>query len=402
MSIPDASPQTGPRLNEGRLTEARLPDGHMPTGSLPPVTPPTATFLLQLFLIPLLIVSIVVLLWLMFSWVAHMGRDNAADLAKGIVRGDASSWQRAYELADLLRSPDPKYAALRGDAALAGSLADFLSRDLDEPLPSAHSLASSFGPSSGTYSGGQAPRGSELRSCIVRRMYLCRSLGSFTVLEGLPVLVKAATQEKDPVEVQVRFSAIEAIATLADNCGPRAIAEDPEAMSAILAASRVPDDSAPPPPPSDDGEIPLYRPHAELRAVAAYALGVIGGEQATSRLEAMLHDPYPNARYNAATGLARAGDEKCVRVLREMLDPENALSVKDEINPNDQARKRTTVLLNGIKATLHLATANPKADLAPLREAIQHLTSAPLANVTVERHKVKSAASEALTLIDKR
>ena len=34
-------------------------------------------------------------------------------------RGDDSSWQRAYELADLLRSPDPKYDALRRDSKLA-------------------------------------------------------------------------------------------------------------------------------------------------------------------------------------------------------------------------------------------------------------------------------------------
>jgi HEAT repeat protein len=233
-------------------------------------------------------------------------------------------------------------------------------------------------------------------------MYLCRSLGSFTVLDGLPVLLQAARQESDPVEVQVRFSAIEAIATLADNCGPAAIAGDEEAKAVLLEASRLADDNTPPPPPSDDGEISLYRPHAELRAVAAYALGVVGGEQAKARLEAMLHDAYPNARYNAATGLARAGSEKCVPVLREMLDPENALAVKDEINPNDQARKRTTVLLNGIKATLHLAAANTGADLPTLQAAIQNLARSPLESVTVERSKVKAAANEALRLLEQR
>ena len=51
--------------------------------SLPPVSPPTGTFILQLFLIPLMIVTIVVVLWLLFSWVAHMGRDNASDLVRG-------------------------------------------------------------------------------------------------------------------------------------------------------------------------------------------------------------------------------------------------------------------------------------------------------------------------------
>src|SRR5262249_37770088 len=156
---------------------------------------------------------------------------------------------------------------------------------------------------------------------------------------------KAATQEEDPVEVQVRFSALEAISTLADNCGAQVIRDNKEAMHAILDASRVADDTTPPPPAPKDGEPTLYRPHAELRTVAAYALGVIGGDEAMERLEQMLHDTYPNARFNAATGLARRGNAKCERVLREMLDPANPLAVKDEINPNDRARKRITVLL---------------------------------------------------------
>lgn len=388
MSVPEAQAEERRRLASEQASSRPLP----------PVTPPTATFLLQLFLIPLLIVSIIVVLWLLFSWVAHMGRDNAAELAKAIVRGDAASWQRAYELADLLRSPDPRYAALRSDAALAKSLADFLVRDLAEPLPSQEAVPLGF-EQGGTYSGSQAPRGSDLRTRIVRRMYLCRSLGSFTVLDGLPALLKAAQQENDPVEVQVRFSAIEAIATLADNCGPKVL-ELPETMAVLLAASREADDSTPPPRPSDNGEISLYRPHAELRAVAAYALGVIGGDEAIARLEAMLHDTYPNARYNAATGLARVGNEKSIRVLGEMLDPENGLAIKDEINPNDQARKRTTVLLNGIKATLHLHAANPTADLSPLKPLIQALAAAPLTNITVERPKVQAAAKEALRLLE--
>src|SRR5204862_4413952 len=142
-----------------------------------------------------------------------------------------------------------------------------------------------------------------------------------------------------------------------------------------------------------------YRPHAELRAVAAYALGVIGGDDATQRLEQMLHDTYPNARFNAATGLARRGNAKCEGVLREMLDPANPLAVKDEINPNDQARTRITVLLNGISAALHLAEANPGADLTALKQAIQKLASGPLDEVTVDRNKVKNAATEALRLL---
>src|SRR5436190_22923969 len=99
MSLPDAPPVKQP----SRAT----------VESLPPVAPPTGTFILQLFLIPLLIVTIVVVLWLMFSWVAHMGRDNAGDVVNAIIREDTASWQRAYELADMLRNRDDSFAGLR-------------------------------------------------------------------------------------------------------------------------------------------------------------------------------------------------------------------------------------------------------------------------------------------------
>src|SRR2546423_7859239 len=146
MSLPDAPPAKVP----ARVTSM----------SLPPVAPPTATFIVQLFLIPLLIVTIVVVLWLLFSWVAHMGRDNAGDLAKAIIRDDTASWQRAYELADLLHSPDPGYAGLRQDVELARSLATFLERDLKQPLePQASTLEGTR--RTGTYSGSQAPQGSD-------------------------------------------------------------------------------------------------------------------------------------------------------------------------------------------------------------------------------------------------
>jgi hypothetical protein len=360
------------------LSDAPLakPEGpRLPADSLPPVAPPTATFILQLFLIPLLIVSIVVLLWLLFGWLAHIGHDNASDLVRGIERGDNSSGQLAFELAGLLRSPDPKYDALRRDAAVAGRLAAFLDRDLAEPLT----------------------RADEKR--VMRRMYLCRILGEFHVPAGLDVLMRAAKEDRDPVDVEIRFSAIEAIASLADHCGPESFQTGP-VMDLLLETSRTSDNSSDSAADSTAGDAALYRPRAELRAVAAYALGVIGGEQATERLTQMLHDTYPNARFNAATGLARHGNAECIGVLREMLDPDNELAVKDEANPNVRARKRTTVLLNGIKATLHLAQANPSADLTSLKQSLQSLANSPLEKVLIDRSSVKAAATEALRIIE--
>jgi hypothetical protein len=114
----------------------------------------------------------------------------------------------------------------------------------------------------------------------------------------------------------------------------------------------------------------------------------------------MLHDAYPNARYNAATGLARAGDIECEGVLREMLDPENIAALRDERYANDRARKLTTVLLNGVKATLTLADANPDADLSRLKESLQSLAKSPLELVLIDKSKVRNAAIEALRLLE--
>lgn len=378
MSLPSSPTQPeGSRLLVAAGESGRASEGPL----LPPVEAPTGTFILQLFLIPLLIVSIVVAVWLTFGWVAHMGRDDPQALVRAIERGDAGSWQRCYELADLLRSPDPKYDALRRDAAIAKSVANFLQRDLKEPAR------------------GQSKQTQQI---VMQRMFLCRALGLFKVPAGLDVLLRAASEQRDPVEVEVRYSALEAIATLADNCGPATFENDERVMKVIFEAADAEDStSAPEPPANEDGSPTLYRPHAELRAVAAYALGVIGGEKATEKLKAMLHDTYPNARYNAATGLARAGDADCERVLKEMLDPNNEVAVRDEKYKDNQARKRKTVLLNGVKGTLILAERNPEADLSRLKDSLHKLTQSPLENVLIDRHLVKRAAAEALERLEK-
>ena len=292
-------------------------------------------------------------------------------------RGDDSSWQRAYELADLLRSPDPKYDALRRDAGLAGELSQFLGRDLDQPV-----------------------RGSGDKVRIMRRMFLCRAIGSFHVPGVLPVLMRAASQESDPIEVEVRTAALEAITTLADNLGPESLQKNAELIKLLLAASREPSDSGPPPA-NSAGEPTTYRPHAEVRAVAAFALGVIGGDEALARLAQMLRDPYANARYNAATGLARHGDAACIPVLKEMLDPDNNQAAQDEKYPDEQDRKRATVLMNGIRAALVFAEANPQADISVLKQSLEALSKSPLTQIQSGRSQIQTTAVEALRLIEK-
>jgi HEAT repeat protein len=371
MSLPKAAPSKP-------LTDQ---DGQYPAASgssLPPVEAPTGTFILQLFLIPLLIVAIVVMVWLLFSWMANLGQDNPKSLVEALARGDDSSWQRAYQLADLLRSPDPKYDALRRDSALAKQLAVMLAQDLKVPA-----------------------EGDSARVRIMRRMFICRALGSFEVTDGLPVLIEAAKTERDPIEAEVRLAAIEGITTLADRNGPESFQENPQLIQQLLAASREPDGTGPAPSTTRDGQPTTFRPQAEIRAVAAYALGVIGGDEALARLKIMLRaDAYPNARYNAATGLARHGDPACLIGLKEMLDPDNERAASDENNDRDKDRKRATVLMNGIRATLIYADASPDADLTELKAALQQLADDPLTSIQTDRSRIQSSAQEALRLIE--
>jgi HEAT repeat protein len=351
----------------------RSPAGGKSYGSLPPVEPPTATFILQLFLIPLTIVSIVVLLWLTFSWLAHMGRDDPAALVRDLKKFDQSSWQRAYELADLLRSPDPRYDKLRQDPQLAKQLSEVLLTDLDAPV------------TSGTQD--------EVRN--KRRMFLARALGSFEVPDVIPALVRAAEQERSPGELQVRLSALEALAVLADKLGPKTLRDNPEVMQVVLEASKASDQNDETVKDSD-GEPTAYRPHSELRSVAAYTLGVIGGDTALERLQRMQSDAYASARYNAGTGLARNGDPRAVRTLKEMLDPENELSAKDEGSERDRDRKRVNVVQAGIQSTVVLAQANPDADIAPLIGQLQRLTDDEMTLIKSDRTRLQTMAREAL------
>jgi hypothetical protein len=370
MSLPKAVPSKPPSDQDGRSPAANV--------SLPPVEAPTGTFILQLFLIPLLIVAIVVMVWLLFSWMANMGQDNPKTLVEALARGDDSSWQRAFQLADLLRSPDPKYDALRRDKALANQLATLLKQDLSVPA-----------------------EGDAADVRVKRRMFICRALGSFEVLDGLPILIEAAQTERHPIEAEVRLSAIEGITTLADRNGPETFQDNPQVMRLLLAASREPDGTGPPPVTTRDGQATTFRPQSEIRAVAAYALGVIGGEEALARLKIMLRaDAYPNARYNAATGLARHGDPACLIGLKEMLDPDNQRAASDESNDRDKDRKRATVLMNGIRAALIYADASPAADLTELKGALETLAKAPLENIQTDRSRIQSSAQEALRLIE--
>jgi len=342
-----------------------------PDDVLPPVEPPNVAFLMQLFLIPLMIVSLIVGGWLLFSWLASSSADPDKILLE-IRRKKDTSWQQAVTLASMLDNPDARYAALRRDPAFARQLAEILRDEMKEPLTD------------------RKQDDQRLKVCY----FMCRALGCLETEDAIEPLLEAARTERNVVEVEIRLGAVEGLALLASRLGPEVLQQHDRALDVLLECSRTSDESVV----VIEGKSSDYKPHGELRGTAAYALGVIGGPRALDRLAVMLDDPYPSARYNAATGLARQGDERAVSVLAEMLDPTNDLVAKDEKYESNRDTRRIQVLENGMKAARQLAEKSPGAAIDPLKKSLQVGATEGFTNIENQtaRHALQLRARETL------
>ena len=342
-----------------------------PNDALPTVEPPSATFLLQLFLIPLLIVSMIVMVWMLFSWLAQAGNDPR-EMVLEIQAGKGDRWQKAVTLANMLKHENAQSIELRRDAAFARKIGEILHNELKIPLSDAKANA----------------------EALKVRYYLCRTLGQMETPEVIPPLLEAATLERHPVEATIRLGALEALAVLAKKLGAEKFLAEGKTLPVLLECSRAQDlESAP-----AEQDQPDFRPHGELRGAAAFTLGIVGGTEALERLAVLLEDTYPSVRYNAATGLARAGDERAVEVLLEMLDPANRLAAVDERSSADQANRRFEVLKNGISATLLLVEKSPQTNRARLLAALKNLSGDALAFLPQPqaREKIRLDAKDSL------
>ena len=304
-----------------------------PEDTLPPVEPPSATFIIQLFVVPAAIVAIIVLVWTLFNWLAQMGNDPMS-FVRALERNNEARWQAAVNLADALRnSRDDNPDSLKNNADLNRRLAVVLDSELTA--------------------------GSMQENPVSLRMFLCRALGEFHVNDGLPVLLKAAETNRDPAERDVRLAALEGIALLSQHAPPLDAELQQRRQQVLLAASRDSDN--------------------QVRSAAAYALGVLGGDDLIARLHVLLDDPYADARFNAANGLARHGDPACVEVLCEMLNPDETAGWKFE-QEKAQDYKRAMIIVNALRAARQFVAHHPESDrqvLAALREAATRLEQSP-------------------------
>ena len=324
---------------------------------LPSVEPPSTGFLLQLFVIPFVIVTIIVMVYMMFSWVVHVG-SNPQQLVRDLRTPNEASWQKAHTLANLLRDPD--HDDLKSDPDMAAELANVLDTQLDQEHFD--------------------------KRAIQLRVFLCRALGEFKVTEVLPTIVKASTVERDPAEIDVRRTALEALAVFATNNGPEVLTSDEACMEALKTASRE----------RTDVETEKQA-RGNLRSTAAYVLGVLGGDEALDRLVILLDDPYTNTRYNAAVGLCRHGDVRATPVLLEMLDPDNQASARDEKHDSGKDWKRLQVINTGIRGAGQLAEQHSLDEMQEVAAALQRIVDSELAAFGSRvRHGIHLNAEEVL------
>src|SRR6185369_14479330 len=128
-------------------------------------------------------VMVIVAVWVLFNFLANMGSDPKQYLEQ-IRKQNANSWIAAHNLAEELRTKP----ALREDSEVAGELASMLKEAV------------------------QANRSNQ--DDVQLRVFLCRALGEFYVPDGLPVLIEAANTQRGDSDLDVRRSALEAIALL--------------------------------------------------------------------------------------------------------------------------------------------------------------------------------------------
>ena len=308
---------------------------HYPDDQLPPVEPPSAGFILQLFVIPGIIVVVIVAVWLMFSWIAHHASTRPEDVVQGLQGSGPARWQRANELADMLRNS--RHTEFRQNSVAATQLAEILQREL----------------MTATSPGGMEP------GAVNLRYFLCRALGEFEVADGLEVLSEAATTSRDPREQWVRRGAIQAIAVL----GYHLQQENPNSPSdyAVLEPTLILLAN-------DENDL--------IRSETAFALGRIGTPVMMKQLEIMIGDPHPDTRYNAAVALAQRGNVIAIETLVEMLDSEQLGSATEEPDPQSQFVKRAVIMNNAMQGTVELAQQSSESDLSSLVEALEKIATA--------------------------
>jgi hypothetical protein len=301
---------------------------------LPPVEAPSAGFVVQLFVIPAVVVAVVIVVWLLFGKLAGGERD-AMDYVRQL-RLTSANWRSAFELASLIQN-DSK---LSNDPRLLGELTDLLSSELDK------------------------------NENARLTQYVTLTLGSFQTLDAK----LADGREVDPIvplvralepkyETPIRIAAAASLAKHGARMNGKL--DDSRAVAGLLQAAT-------------DGD-------PELRQLAVYAMGFLGGDATVTALQDRLRgDEDRYVRYNAAVALGRRGDASAKGTLSEMLSSA-ALEKLIELPSATEKQNKIEAVQQGALQAIHYSLSSGSASLAQsLRTEIESLTHSGLAGIRSE------------------
>jgi HEAT repeat protein len=303
---------------------ASLPD-------LPPVEAPSASFVIQLFVIPAVVVGVVIVVWLLFGKLAGGERDAMEYVQQ--LRRPSANWRSAFELASLIRND----VRLAQDPRLLGELTDLLDSELKE---------------------NENPQ-------LTQYVALC--LGAFQTLEAK----LADGRSVDPLDVlaraleprygsQIQIAAVASLAKQASRLDGQL--DHPRAIAALEQAASGGD--------------------AELRQIAAYALGFFGGDDSARVLrERLTSDEDRYVRYNAAIALGRRGDMAALGTLREMLSTANLEQVVQIASATEKQHKIESIQLEALQALQAAQTRGDHELARSLRSEIELLSRSGLVSI---------------------
>jgi hypothetical protein len=291
--------------------------------------------------IPAVVVAVVIVVWLLFGKLAGGERDATEYVRQ--LRLPSANWRSAYELASLIQND----AKLASDSRLLGELTDLLAYELDH---------------------NENPRLTQ---------YVTLTLGAFQTLEGS----RADGRKVDPLDslsraLEAKYEnpiRIAAAASLAKQ-GARlqGALDDSRVISALARAA-------------GEGE-------PELRQMATYALGFLGGDEAASALRQRIgSDEDRYVRYNAAVALGRRGDPAAKAILREMLSSSDLDRLIDLPTATEKQNKIEAIELEALQAIQSSLSGGSRELAASLRPEIESLTRSGLVSI---RNQAQSVLQE--------
>jgi HEAT repeat protein len=212
---------------------------------------------------------------------------------------------------------------------------------------------------------------SDSDASVYMRFYLTQALGRFRVEDGLPALVKTARSDPNG---DVRQLAIQSIGMTLKELGELNPPQPIKSEAAVEGLMALGDDS---------DEV--------FRGEGAYLIGLAAtpsgaNPRLAEKLVELADDPTTDARFNAATALARLGHPRAGQAVAEMFDPESIASsvaglksTAGEANLKaSQAAKRNSILNNALAAVEMLLASKALSpdDWAALEKSLADFVAA--------------------------